>query len=97
MPLPQRLQQELKKLSPKDLKALQGWLTQLLQQQAHAEEKLPGKTSTSKQHYTYRREYVKCGKRGCSCAKGKGHGPYWYAYWKEGGKLKKQYLGKTRR
>nr|BAL52693.1 hypothetical conserved protein [uncultured prokaryote] len=95
MPLPKRLQQELKKLSPTELQALQDWLTQLLQ--AHAEEKLPRKTSAAQQHYTYRQEYVKCGKKGCSCAQGQGHGPYWYAYWKEGGTLKKQYLGKTRR
>jgi hypothetical protein len=49
-----------------------------------------------KRSLTYRREYVKCGKKGCSCAKGKGHGPYWYAYWREGKKLKKKYLGKKR-
>lgn len=95
MPLPKRLQHQLKRLSPTDLKALQGWLNQLLQE--HAAERLPGKTSTTKRHYTYRQEYVKCGKQGCSCAQGKGHGPYWYAYWKEHGKLKKRYLGKTRR
>jgi hypothetical protein len=59
-----------------------------------ANEKLPGKAAS--RHYTYRREYVKCGKKGCSCAKGKGHGPYWYAYWREGKKLKKKYLGKKR-
>lgn len=96
MPLPKRLQQELKKLSPTDLKALQGWLARLLQQQECSEASLPGK-ARAKRHYTYRREYVKCGKEGCSCAKSRGHGPYWYAYWKEGTKLKKKYLGKARR
>jgi hypothetical protein len=25
-----------------------------------------------------------------------GHGPYWYAYWREGPKVRKKYLGKTR-
>ncbi len=95
MPLPQRLQHELTKLSPTELKQLLAVLNRLLKQQAA--ERLPGKAGTAKRHYTYRPEYVKCGKRGCSCTKGKGHGPYWYAYWKEGGTLKKKYLGKTRR
>lgn len=27
-------------------------------------------------------------------AGGKGHGPYWYAYWKEDGRLFKQYIGR---
>lgn len=40
---------------------------------------------------TYRCEYVRCGKKGC---KGCPHGPYWYGYWKEDGKLHKKYFGK---
>jgi hypothetical protein len=45
---------------------------------------------------TYRQEYVRCGKAACSrCHTGPGHGPYWYAYWREGGQLRKRYLGKT--
>ena len=43
---------------------------------------------------TYRSEMVRCGKKGCKCAEGKPHGPYWYAYWTEGGKTKSQYIGK---
>lgn len=39
---------------------------------------------------TYRLERVSCGK-GC---KGCPHGPYWYGYWKEGGKTKSRYIGK---
>lgn len=46
--------------------------------------------------YTYRQESVRCGKAGCWCADGAvGHGPYTYKYWREGGKLKKEYLGKA--
>lgn len=37
---------------------------------------------------------VRCGKKGCRCARGELHGPYWYAYWTEGGKTKSQYVGK---
>ncbi len=95
MPLPQRLQQHLKRLSPHQLKALQAWLAQLLRQAT--KERLPGKTGSAKRHYTYRLEYVTCGKPSCKCATGKGHGPYWYAYWKENGQLKKAYIGKKRR
>ncbi len=40
---------------------------------------------------TYRCELVMCGKSSCrSCP----HGPYWYAYWREGGRLKSRYVGK---
>ena len=28
----------------------------------------------------YRQQYRKCGKAGCKCATGEGHGPYWYSY-----------------
>lgn len=40
----------------------------------------------------YRQQMVQCGKRGCkSCP----HGPYWYAYWREGGRVRSRYIGKT--
>jgi hypothetical protein len=39
---------------------------------------------------TIRKEYVKCGNPYCYRCK---HGPYYYAYWKENGKLKKKYIG----
>lgn len=40
---------------------------------------------------TYRLETVKCGKENCrSCP----HGPYWYAYYREGDKLKSRYIGR---
>ncbi len=47
----------------------------------------------------YQLERVRCGKIGCKCARenGKLHGPYWYAYWREGGKLKSRYVGKQLR
>jgi hypothetical protein len=43
---------------------------------------------------TYSLERVRCGKENCKCARGQLHGPYWYAYWIEGGKPKSQYIGK---
>jgi hypothetical protein len=36
---------------------------------------------------TLRAEYVNCGR--CPVQ----HGPYWYAYWREEGRLRKRYLG----
>ena len=40
---------------------------------------------------TYRQEKISCGKncRGCP------HGPYWYAYWREDGKTRSKYIGKS--
>lgn len=47
----------------------------------------------------YQLERVRCGKLGCKCAgeTGELHGPYWYAYWREEGKLKSRYVGKRLR
>jgi hypothetical protein len=42
----------------------------------------------------YRLEAVRCGKQGCKCSKGELHGPYWYAYWSDGGMTKSEYVGK---
>src|SRR5688500_7412307 len=39
---------------------------------------------------TYRLETVKCGKDNCSRCP---HGPYWYAYWREDGRVRSRYLG----
>ncbi len=47
------------------------------------------------QHITYQLQYRKCGKPTCStCKSGIGHGPYWYAYWRDGAKLRSGYIGK---
>ncbi|WP_126580737.1 hypothetical protein [Tengunoibacter tsumagoiensis] len=49
----------------------------------------------SDQHITYQLQYRKCGKNSCStCRNGQGHGPYWYAYWREGSRLRSGYVGK---
>lgn len=41
---------------------------------------------------TYRRQNVRCGKNGCTRCP---HGPYWYAYWREEGRLRSRYIGRT--
>ena len=43
-------------------------------------------------HVTYRQEEVRCGSDGCN---GCPHGPYWYGYWKEDGRTRKMYIGRT--
>ncbi len=47
-------------------------------------------------HLTYSQQYRRCGKPDCpSCAAGgPGHGPYWYAYWRQDGRLRSRYLGR---
>ncbi|WP_141242271.1 DUF6788 family protein [Leptolyngbya sp. BC1307] len=46
---------------------------------------------------TYQSELVKCVKANCCCATGeKLHGPYWYGYSKENGRLKSWYVGITK-
>jgi hypothetical protein len=40
---------------------------------------------------TYRLERVSCGKKCRVCP----HGHYWYGYWREGGKTRSKYLGKS--
>ncbi len=48
------------------------------------------------QHITYQLQHRKCGKASCStCRNGQGHGPYWYAYWREGSRLRSGYVGKV--
>ncbi len=44
--------------------------------------------------WTYQLESVRCGKEGCHCNEGQGHGPYWYGYRKEGGRTTSKYIGK---
>ena len=38
------------------------------------------------------RQMVRCGKRNCRCTRGELHGPYFYHFWKEGGRLHKRYI-----
>ncbi len=46
---------------------------------------------------TYRQEWTRCNNERCKkCKDSKGHGPYWYAYWREDEKVKKKYVGKSR-
>lgn len=78
-------------LSFQQLIKLDAWLHSLIEM---AEQASNEPTKHTVGHKTYQREMVRCGKKGCKCVEGALHGPYWYAYWSEGGKTKSQYIGK---
>jgi len=46
-------------------------------------------------HVTYQKQYRTCGKAMCACRTGKKHGPYIYAFWREGIRLRSAYIGKV--
>ena len=37
-------------------------------------------------------QLVRCGTLGCRCARGELHGPYFYRFWRENGRLRKRYV-----
>lgn len=41
---------------------------------------------------TFRQQSVRCGKPTCTRCP---HGPYWYACWREGGRVRTRYVGKS--
>jgi hypothetical protein len=78
-----------------------GTLVQALEQQATTPATLAakGREVVETQRFgghLYQLERVRCGKVGCKCAGAQGelHGPYWYAYWRDEGKLRSRYVGK---
>jgi hypothetical protein len=87
-------------LPPRELAMLDTWLHTLLEDR-ESKKRVRGAVkqhevlqSHRTAHKTYRLERVRCGKESCKCSDGKLHGPYWYAYWSDGGKTRSQYVGK---
>jgi hypothetical protein len=37
-------------------------------------------------------QWVKCGTQDCHCARGELHGPYWYRFYRDGSKVRKDYV-----
>jgi hypothetical protein len=37
-------------------------------------------------------QWVRCGRPNCRCSRGHAHGPYFYRFWREGGRLRKVYV-----
>lgn len=89
-----RIIEALETLTLTDLKRIRDKLDGLIAQIEGWQTETPAEAAP---HITYRMEYVKCGKERCTtCAEGPGHGPYWYGYSSEGGRVRKQYIGKQR-
>jgi Family of unknown function (DUF6788) len=38
---------------------------------------------------------VRCGRPNCRCARGELHGPYFYRFWREGGRQRRQYVRRS--
>lgn len=90
--IPKRL---LRKLSNEQLTDLGDFIQELLRGPLPGASRR-GEKSDDKRHggKTYRQVLTRCGKPNCKCAGGQRHGPYWYAYWSEGGRTRAQYVGK---
>jgi len=88
------LQSALAQFSLQELQELDARLHRLIEEKAAEQQQKAGREVVEvrrKGGRTYRLEKVYCGKgcRGCP------HGPYWYAYWKEGGRTRSAYMSKT--
>jgi hypothetical protein len=79
-----QLIREIRAMDTYDLRRLQMLIRGLLLEETDTPDE-PGRV-------TFRQEMVKCGKEGCTRCP---HGPYWYAYWREGGRTRSRYVGKT--
>ncbi|MGH2687640.1 MAG: hypothetical protein ACRDKW_02365 [Actinomycetota bacterium] len=84
MPIDRSLIKQIRGLDEFDLRRLQIFIRGLLVDDG-------GEATGSAGAVTYRQELVRCGKAGCrSCP----HGPYWYAYWREDGRVRSRYIGR---
>lgn len=88
MALPRDLMQQVRRLDEYELRRLLILVRGLL---LHADGAPAASEAGLPPSLRYRREHVRCGKDGCRTCP---HGPYWYAYWKEGGRTRKRYVGR---
>lgn len=99
-----QLQDGIVNLSLEQQRSLYYWLAEVIENTESLEEKemaalptKPGRRVVDTQRVgkvVYRRESVCCGKENCKCASGELHGPYYYAYQRQQGRLKSWYVGK---
>lgn len=89
MALDRELIREVRGLDEYDLRRLQIFVRGLLVAREGDEESSPG--SRRPGAVTFRQERVRCGRPTCTKCP---HGPYWYAYWREDGRLRSRYIGK---
>ncbi|HEY7874481.1 MAG TPA: hypothetical protein VIG64_05090 [Actinomycetota bacterium] len=86
-----RLYAQLRTLDRHDLRRVAIFVGGLLTAAGDGEASAGWVTGEQPGSVTYRRESVRCGKRGCTRCP---HGPYWYAYYREDGRLKSRYIGR---
>src|SRR5438093_4062379 len=86
MPVDRELMREIRELDEFDLRRLLIFVRGLLASREGGEGAAPAEGKV-----TYRQEHVRCGRENCTRCP---HGPYWYAYWREGGRLRSRYIGK---
>lgn len=89
MAVDRELIRQVRALDQYDLRRLMILVEGLLVQ--HGEQVPPGDHPTQPGKVSYRLEPVNCGKPGCARCP---HGPYWYAYWREGGRVRSRYIGR---
>lgn len=89
MPIERELIRKIRGLDEYDLRRLMIFIKGLLVQAGDHQEEEP---AVSAGKVSYRQEHVSCGKPGCTRCP---HGPYWYAYWREGGRVRSRYIGRT--
>ena len=83
-----KLYAELRKLDRHELRRVLIYVRGLLQSVGDTE---AAASNDPTEKVTYRLESVRCGKPNCrSCP----HGPYWYAYYREGKRLRSRYIGR---
>ena len=89
MSLPRELVKAVRRLDEAQLRRLAILVRGLLETSDGARmelDQLPGMPQV-----TYRRQEVRCGRPECGACP---HGPYWYAFWKEDGRSRSQYIGR---
>lgn len=89
MPLDRELIRGIRGLDEYDLRRLMIFVRGLLVSRQARELAEPEAARRGK--VTFRQERVRCGRASCTRCP---HGPYWYAYWREGGRLRSRYIGK---
>lgn len=91
MAIDRELIRQIRALDRYDLRRLQILIKGMLVQQGDAGGDPDGEAGAKPGKVSYRLEPVNCGKPGCSRCP---HGPYWYAYWREGGRVRSKYIGR---
>jgi len=88
MPVDRDLMRQIRDLDEFDLRRLLIFVRGLLVAREGGD---PRRDVENAGKVTYRQEHVRCGRANCTRCP---HGPYWYAYWREGGRLRSRYIGK---